>query len=317
MADWRAMAREALLLDGKIEAAECALIRKHLWMDGKIDREEFGFLNTLRKAEVVKASFPEHDWRTEGRVKNYWDMPTLNDGVAGAVADALLEARAVYGEKRIADALARLGDFLILAQLPEPQPGWAQQYDLKMRPIWARVFEPAAVAGRESQDAIETLLKIAAATGDRKYLAPIPAALDWLQRSTLPDGRLARYYELRTNKPLYMKRLGGKRYELTYDDSDLPGHYGWKTDSRVAGLRRRYEQQAAGRPAPQSRPDRAALAAKAEEAIRALDDQGRWVSVFAGEALVGQPKFPAGYRYLSSAVFARNVGVLSDFLRAP
>lgn len=49
MADWRAMAREALLLDGRIEAAECALIRKHLWMDGKIDREEFGFLNTLRK----------------------------------------------------------------------------------------------------------------------------------------------------------------------------------------------------------------------------------------------------------------------------
>jgi hypothetical protein len=39
----------------------------------------------------------------------------------------------------------------------------------------------------------------------------IPAALDWLQRWALPDGRLARYYELRTNRPLYMKRLGGKR----------------------------------------------------------------------------------------------------------
>ena len=30
-------------------------------------------------------------------------------------------------------------------QMPDPQPGWAQQYDYDMRPMWARKFEPAAI----------------------------------------------------------------------------------------------------------------------------------------------------------------------------
>ena len=36
----------------------------------------------------------------------------------------------------------------------------------------------------------------------------------------LPDGRLARYYELGANRPLYVQRRG-KVYSLTYDDSAL------------------------------------------------------------------------------------------------
>jgi hypothetical protein len=32
--------------------------------------------------------------------------------------------------------------------------------------------------------------------------------------------------------------------------------------------------------------------------------------------VVGQPKFPKGFRYLSSEVFSRNVEVLSEYLRA-
>ena len=50
------------------------------------------------------------------------------------------------------------------------------------------------------------------------------------------------------------------------------------------------------------------------EIIAALDDQGRWVSKYTGERLVGQPKFRPGDEYLSSAVFSRNVETLSRFL---
>ncbi|OYT68700.1 MAG: hypothetical protein CFK52_14510, partial [Chloracidobacterium sp. CP2_5A] len=135
-------------------------------------------------------------------------------------------------DERCRQALLKLGGFLLLAQMPEPQPGWAQQYDFNLRPIWARKFEPPAVAGRETQDAIETLLRIYRLTGDAKWLEPIPRALAWLKRSHLPDGRLARYYELRSNRPLYMT----PDYKLTYSDRDVPDHYGWKTESRVAAL---------------------------------------------------------------------------------
>ena len=34
---------------------------------------------------VKQASFPDYDWRSEGRIKNYWDMYTLNDGVTGSI----------------------------------------------------------------------------------------------------------------------------------------------------------------------------------------------------------------------------------------
>lgn len=121
------------------------------------------------------ARYPEYDWRTEGRIKEYWDLYTLNDGVAGTVAETLIEAHAIYGEERFEEALRRLGDFLLLAQMPEPQPAWAQQYNYEMIPVWARKFEPPAIAARESEDAMETLMRIATVTREAKYLAPIPS----------------------------------------------------------------------------------------------------------------------------------------------
>ena len=119
---------------------------------------------------IVAASYPEYDWRTEGRIKEYWTRYTLNDGVAGQVASMLLEAHRVYQDDRYKAALAELGDFLLLAQMPDPQPAWCQQYGYDMKPIWARKFEPPAVSGGESQDALETLLKVYYATGDTRSI---------------------------------------------------------------------------------------------------------------------------------------------------
>lgn len=264
---------------------------------------------------LLKASYPKYDWRTEGRVDNYWDYYTLNDGLAGSVSETLLDALEVYKEDRYRAALVRLGDFLLLAQMPDPQPAWAQQYSYAMHPIWARRFEPAAVAGSESQDVIETLLKVYRLAGDRKYLEPIPRALAYLKRSRLPDGRLARYYELQTNRPLYMNRTG-RDYFLTYDDKDLPDHYGWKGASRLEGLEKAYAEVKAGARAPAATLPAAEQETRARQLVRELDAEGRWISTYAGERLVGQPKIRAGTRYLASEVFSRNVGALCDTLAA-
>lgn len=258
---------------------------------------------------VRKAAYPEYDWRSEGRVKNYWDMYTLNDQLAGHVLETLRVALAVTGERRFRDAAARLGDFLILAQMPEPQPAWAQQYGYAMHPIWARRFEPPAVTGSESQDVLETLLGIHRITGDAKYLKPIPAALGYLKRSLLPDGRLARYYELKTNRPLYMERRGDQ-YTLTYSDANLPDHYGWKVTSRLEGIESAYRQATAGA-TPERTPGRAEVEAEARRVLARLDDEGRWVSRYSGERLVGQPKLTAGERYLATEEFSRNLSSLA------
>lgn len=264
---------------------------------------------------VVRASYPRN-WPRTWPEDHYWDYYTLNDGLAGTVSDVLIQAHAVLGDRRFRDAAARLGDFLILAQMPAPQPAWAQQYDYEMHPVWARRFEPPAIAGRESEDAIRTLMNIFRLTGDRRYLAPIPRALAYLKSCRLPDGQLARYYELGTNLPLYMNRRDGV-YFLTHDDHDLPSHYGWKNPTTVDALEAEYAALAAGRPwaAPsESAEEREAAARKA---IADLDAQGRWLSVATGERIVGQPRFEKGFSYIGAEVFIQNLRALAACAAAP
>jgi hypothetical protein len=100
-------------------------------------------------------------------------------------------------------------------------------------------------------------------------------------------------------------------YQLTHDDSKAPRHYGWKTDARLEAIESALAAAKARRPAP-------AAPAPSEDDIRkivrTLDAQGRWLSAYEGQMLVGQPKFKPGQEYLASAVFAQNLEALSDYV---
>lgn len=267
-----------------------------------------GWEGPVERRAVVAAQYPEYDWRTENRIKNYWEHYTLNDGVCIQVAELLELAVRLRGDGRCKEALVKLGDFLLLAQMPEPQPAWAQQYDAEMRPIWARKFEPPAIAGRESEDAMLTLIQIAKLTREPRYVATLPAARAWMERSLLADGRLSRYYELISNKPLYMTA----DYELTHDDGRLPKHYGWKTGSRLMEI----DAAMAGLRAGAGEPAKAVVSeAEVRAILAALDAEGKWISHYEGEMLVGQPKFQVGQAYIASAVFVAQVEKLCGFLR--
>ncbi len=258
----------------------------------------------------TKANYPDYDWRTEGKIKEYWTMYTLNDDLAGSVSEMLMDAHEIYKDQKYLDALIRLGDFLLIAQMPEPQPAWAQQYNYQMQPIWARKFEPAAISGSESQDALETLITIAEYTKDEKYREPVPRALAYLKKSELPDGQMARYYELKTNRPLFMSRQGDN-YSLTYDDSNLPDHYGWKISSRLHAIAKAYESGSSNLGTNSSPP---VSEAEIQSIIKLLDEQGRWMSYYSGERLVGQPKFRPKQPYISSALFSENVEKISRYI---
>jgi len=262
---------------------------------------------------VKPARYPDHDWRTEGRIKEYWYLYTLNDNVLGYTVDTLLEAHRVYQDEKYLTAVKKAGDFLLLAQMPDPQPGWAQQYNYDMEPVWARKFEPAAMASDETQEAISTLLQIQKVTGDEKYLQPIPAALAWLNLIRLPDGNLARYYELKTNRPLYMQRQG-KTYSLTNSDANLPSHYGWKIEPRMVSLKKQYEAAKAGRTLSDEDTQQT-LERRVRSVIESLDATGRWITTAnEGTRLVGQPKIFPGEKYLSSDQFSKNLELLARYL---
>ena len=251
------------------------------------------------KFPVKQAAFPEswpRSWPGSGQ---YWLRYTLNDNALADLISVMLEAGA--RDPRCRAAAEKAGDFLILAQMPEPQPGWAQQYDFDMQPAWARKFEPPAISGGESQGAMRALIALYRATGERKYLAPIPRALAYLERSRLPNGKLARFYELRTNKPLYFTR----DYTLTHSNAEVPTHYAFQVADGTDAIRQAYERRGV-EPAPKD----------LEQAVRRIineqDKLGRWVEE--GRLRFHGPDDPTR-RVIRSATFVRNVETLSRFLQ--
>lgn len=264
---------------------------------------------------VLKASYPA-DWPRVWPAANYSSHYTLNDDTLADCIAVMFEAAAIYGDSRYADAARRGGDFLLLAQMPEPQPVWCQQYNAQMQPAWARKFEPPSITGGESQGAIGMLLEVYRQTGDKKYLEPVPRALAYLKKSELPGGRMARFYELQTNKPLYFTT----KYELVYTADDLPTHYGFITGSKVDRLQADYEKLLATDAAKLKRTKKPpkyelseSLTSAAQAAVNALDSRGAWVE--AGSLKAADPDGKVE-RIITTQTFIKNLDTLSRFVAA-
>ncbi len=270
---------------------------------------------------LKKASYPATWSRTWP--KDFPGCYVTNDNMHATLIQALLLAGQTYKEPKYTDAAKRAGDFLLLARMPEPQPAWAQQYDANMQPVWSRAFEPPAISGRESQAIMWSLLVLNAATGEKKYLEPLPAAIAYLNRSKLPEGKLARFYELQTNKPLYFKRgPGGKGHELTYDDDHTASNYGWKWDPELEAIQSTLSRLQSGSVPPAlyelPRP-KAPTDDEAAKVLASLSPEGAWVETEADRGVMrnaaGKKTTPAG-GVLYSETFAKNVNLLCLWLNS-
>ncbi len=264
------------------------------------------------RSAVLRASYPEV-WSRTYQGASYWSHYTFNDRAIPATITLFLEAAQVYDRAEYASTAEKAGDFILLAQMPEPQPAWAQQYDAAMHPAWARRFEPPAISGRESQTVLETLLLLYRRTGEERFLEPLPRALAYLRRCELPSGRIPRFNELRTNRPLYFTH----DYELTYDDGDMPEHYDFKVTSRLDGIEAQYAALRARGPHALPRRDERLdgqawrrFERQVRRTIDTLDDRGRWVRL--GRFKRGGERQPIVF----TKAFVDNVGILCEYLRA-
>ncbi|GAF82151.1 unnamed protein product, partial [marine sediment metagenome] len=266
-----------------------------------------------------QASF-DKNWPLEFPNKSYQTYYTLNDNTLCDLITTLLDAWDVYDDDRYLKAAQRGGDFLLLAQLPEPQPGWAQQYNRKMQPAWARRFEPPAITGGESQRVMRTLIELyrrTAAVDDQadRYLKPLTRAIAYYKSLVLPDGRIARFYEIGTDRPLYFN----KDYKLTYENDDLPTHYAFIVGASFDSIGRELEsalktpkdQLHVFKPARLERsPDFDRLVLKT---IVDIDDRGAWVEP-------GKLKYQGAddttRSVIRSDTFSTNIQVLAKWLAA-
>ena len=164
---------------------------------------------------------------------------------------------------------------------------------------------------------MRTLLELCRTTGKKKYLEPLPRAMGYLRRSRLPDGRLARFYELKTNKPLYFTR---EDYKLTYSDADMPTHYSFKTYYGVESIAREYKRLQTMDQIELKQPKKVrtpslsrSLTAQTKSIIDQLDEQGRWVE---NGRLRDDEQDAPQRRVIDCRTFISNVNALSTYLTA-
>lgn len=262
-------------------------------------------------AFFLKAQFANGAWpqRYPLASKGYSRFYTFNDNAMNDCISTMWEAWETYGREACRESAVRGGRFIIQSQLKPPQAGWAQQYDHDLRPAPARWFEPSAVCSAVTVRNIGTLIDLHVGTGDSAFLEPIPAAVEWLRRSTLRPRVWARFYELETNRPIY----ANNDRKIVYEQVNLRPGYGWKGNYDPRAQIARYRKiVAVGRDAyleslrkPMTEDERrrrlAGLRGRVRAIIASLDDKDRWITSR------GQPR-------ISCRTFVANVRTLSEFL---
>jgi PelA/Pel-15E family pectate lyase len=182
---------------------------------------------------------------------DYTRYGTFNDDVAAENMDFLLLCYQALGDERLLDPIVRGMNAFIATQLGPPQPGWGLQHTLDLKPAGARTYEPNALVTHITANNLQLLIRFYRLTGETKFLARIPEAIEWLEKLALPAGVAppgrthATFIELGTNEPLYVHREGSNvfngRYFVNKDPKGTIAHYSAFRAIDIAGLRKAYE----------------------------------------------------------------------------
>lgn len=202
----------------------------------------------LLRSQYANGGFPQFYPLRKG----YYAHITFNDGaminaleLLRDVAEAREPFRFLDAERRAraADAVARGIDCILKTQLKQDgrPTAWCAQYDEQtLEAAWARKYEPPSYSGAESVGIVRFLLSIhdpspeviAAVEGAVAWfrgvalhgqrLEPVPQPSGKPDRVLVPDPTApplwARFYELGTNRPLYMDRESAPKYDFAQID---------------------------------------------------------------------------------------------------
>ena len=192
---------------------------------------------------------------------DYTSFITFNDEVAGGNIDFLLMCYQALGDARLRDPIIRGMHAYLVTQQGPPQAAWALQYTPELEPAGARTYEPTALVTHATAENVAQLLKFYRLTGDPKFLARVPEALDWLDAVRLPASLAETsrgathptFVEIGTNKPLFVHRRGSNvvngAYYVDGDPQNTIGHYSSFRTIDVAQLRQLHAEAKALSPA--------------------------------------------------------------------
>lgn len=286
---------------------------------------------------MINAQYPNGAWPEfyDGKPRNAADFPvqparipadypkvspggdyrahyTLNDDSLKNCIQVMSEAYRRLGNPEYQKSAQRGIEFILLAQLPAPQPAWAQQYSFAMEPTWGRTFEPPSIVSNESRGMMELLMNAYLETGEGRYLDAVSRAVEWLRPLSVAPGLWSRFYELNTNRPIYCQADG----VITFDRNKARPGYNWQNEFHLPKFFARYDEikklgreaYLASRP-PASEPESAgALEKKAALILDQIDDKGRWIVKDRFRKNLPEEDL------ISTAAFIANMRVLGKYL---
>jgi hypothetical protein len=210
-------------------------------------------VNFILKSQYANGGWPQrypirNDFHKAGH-PDYSSFYTYNDDVIGENLNFLIQCYLVLGEERFLEPIHKAMKFYALSQ--QKNGAWGQQYNLKMEVAGARTYEPAAYLPRTTFANAFMLLKFYQYTGDRNYLAHIPAAIQWLEKVKLPAGMTqggrfthSLFVSVENEKPIFVHRKGSNvdygYYYTDTMDTHLLGHMQGKGYIDVQRLKDEY-----------------------------------------------------------------------------
>jgi len=204
---------------------------------------------------VLESQYPIGGWPQryphDPAYPDYARYITFNDDVAAENVKFLTMVYQALGDARMLDPINRAMNVFLVTQQGGPQPGWALQYTLDLKPAGARTYEPNSLVTHTTAANIKALMSFYRLTGETKFLARIPEALAWLESVKLSDAQVKgnraypTFIEIGTNKPLFVHRRGSNivngEYYVDYSSEATLGHYSAFREIDVPALRREYE----------------------------------------------------------------------------
>lgn len=210
-------------------------------------------INFVLRSQYPNGGWPQR-WPYDPRYPAYQRLITFNDDVAKENIRFLVLAGQALERPELLRAARRGMEIFLATQARGDQAGWGLQYDQRLNVAGARTYEPRALVTHTTAANVEQLLDFYRLTGDRRFLAGIPAALDWLASVRLPEEdappgrRFPTFIELETNRGLYNHRRGSNVVNGTYyqdHDRGRPiGHYSQFRAIDLERLRRDYARLA-------------------------------------------------------------------------
>ena len=214
----------------------------------------------LLASQYPNGGFPQFFPLRQG----YYSHITYNDGAMILALELLrdvAESRASFGfvdaarRTRAAEAVARGIDCILRTQVRHAGrlTAWCAQHDERtLAPAWARKYEPPSLSGSESVGVVRFLMAIERPTPG--IVAAVEGAVAWFRAVPIrgqrvesvpvaggkPDRRLvadpaapplwARFYDLETNRPLYMDRDSKPLSDFSQVSYERRSGYGYHGD---------------------------------------------------------------------------------------